>query len=142
MSCPCGHQFCWYCLKDYYASPHNVYSVHEPKECASIFISKIVFMTICISGIFLTLLGNEIFQKFMGYIFIGIAYLLQTISIDIVIALNVYAFNTFFLKRFSHGYNPNYNKPILVMIVLLDFLTIGALWWFDLLLNSALIIVA
>jgi hypothetical protein len=142
MSCPCGHQFCWYCLKDYYALPHNVYSVHEPKECASIFISKIVFMTICISGIFLTLLGNEIFQKFMSYIFIGIAYLLQTISIDIVIALNVYAFNTFFLKRFSHGYNPNYNKPILGMIVLLDFLTIGTLWWFDLLLNSALIIVA
>lgn len=58
MSCPCGHQFCWYCLKDYYPSGNNIYSVHEPKECASIFISKIVFTSTCVSGIFLTLLGN------------------------------------------------------------------------------------
>jgi hypothetical protein len=58
MSCPCGHQFCWYCLKDYYPAPANVYSVHEPRECAAIFISKLVFFCICVAGIFLTLLGN------------------------------------------------------------------------------------
>jgi len=28
MTCPCGHQFCWYCLKDYSASSNNLYSVH------------------------------------------------------------------------------------------------------------------
>lgn len=31
MSCPCGHQFCWFCLKDYSANAANVYSPHEPK---------------------------------------------------------------------------------------------------------------
>lgn len=78
----------------------------------------------------------------MGYIFIGIAYLLQTITLDIVIALNVFAINNLFLKRLNQGYNSNYNKPIFFAIVFLDLLTIGILWWFDLLLNSALIIVA
>ena len=28
MSCPCGHQFCWFCLKDYFPSSRNLYSVH------------------------------------------------------------------------------------------------------------------
>ena len=28
MTCPCGHQFCWFCLKDYYSNGNNVYSSH------------------------------------------------------------------------------------------------------------------
>lgn len=58
MSCPCGHEFCWYCLKDYFSSGNNLYSVHETKECAFIFFSKMAFISVCLLGVVLSFLGN------------------------------------------------------------------------------------
>lgn len=31
MTCPCGHEFCWFCLKDHAENNNNLYTVHEPK---------------------------------------------------------------------------------------------------------------
>jgi hypothetical protein len=93
MTCPCGHQFCWYCLKDYFTNSNNIYSVHDPKECAFIFISKIIFMSICLSGIVLTFLGNEIFHQFVSYFFVGLKYILLTIFVDLILISNFLVIN-------------------------------------------------
>jgi hypothetical protein len=98
MTCPCGHQFCWFCLKDHYASGTNVYSVHEPRECAFIFISKIMFMSMCLSGIVLTFLGNDIFHQFVGYFFVGVKYILLTFLVDFVLIGNFLLINQIFQK--------------------------------------------
>lgn len=31
MTCPCGHEFCWFCLKDHAENLNNLNTVHEPK---------------------------------------------------------------------------------------------------------------
>lgn len=111
MTCPCGHQFCWFCLKDYFSTANNVYSVHEPKECAFVFISKILFMSICLLGIILTFLGNDIFHQFVSYFFIGLKYILMTIFLDLIIISNVLVVNQIIQKvRYYHHYGHS-NRP-------------------------------
>ena len=98
MTCPCGHQFCWFCLKDHYNTGNNVYSVHEPRECAFIFISKIMFMSMCIAGIILTFLGNDIFHQCVSYFFIGVKYILLTFVVDLILIGNFLLINHIFQK--------------------------------------------
>lgn len=143
MSCPCGHQFCWYCLKDYYPSPHNVYSVHEPKECVSIVVSKVVFMVICTAGIFLTLLGNEIFQRFMGYFFVGMAYLLHTSILDLLIAINIFVINSILVRYYNrNSFTHKGSLYVGIALVVFDLLVVLVLLYFDLLVESAFILLA
>lgn len=142
MSCPCGHQFCWYCLKDYYHAANNVYSVHEPRECAAIFISKVIFIGICIAGIFLTLLGNEVFQRFMGYFFTGMAYIVHTLLLDLAIALNIFAINSLLVRHYNRSLltiNKG-NKIVVGGIIFCDLFVLLILYWLELLIDSALIL--
>jgi hypothetical protein len=142
MSCPCGHQFCWYCLKDYYPAANNVYSVHEPRECAAIFISKVIFIGICVAGIFLTLLGNEVFQRFMGYFFKGMAYIAQTLLLDLAIALNIFAINSLLVRHYNRSLLTIHkgNKIVIGSIIFCDLVVLLILYWLDLLIESAVIL--
>ena len=127
MTCPCGHQFCWFCLKDYYSNGNNVYSSHEPKECAFIFLSKMAFMCICICGIVLTFLGNDVFHKFVSYFFVGLKYILLTIFIDLILISNFLVINHIVQKIRNHrlyGFDDRLSniKFFIGALVFVDFL--------------------
>ena len=142
MSCPCGHQFCWYCLKDYYPAPNNVYSVHEPRECAAIFISKLAFTGICIAGIFLTLLGNDVFQRFVEYFFIGMRYLVHTLLLDAVIAINIFLINNLIVHHYNRPFY-DYSKMKkfgVAGLVIFDLIVLAILYYLELLVESGVII--
>ena len=114
-----------------------MYSVHDPKECACIFISKIIVMVICVSGIVLTFLGNDFFHQFVSYFFIGLKYVIGAVAIDLVIIGNYAAVNQFIerLRSFRlygvnyHGINP---KMILAIMVFFDVMVLGLLYYLDL----------
>ena len=55
-------------------------------------------MTMCLSGIVLTFLGNDIFHQFVGYFFIGIKYLLLTFVVDLILIGNFLLINQIFQK--------------------------------------------
>ena len=135
MTCPCGHQFCWFCLKDYYSNGSSVYSTHEPKECAFIFLSKMAFMSICICGIILTFLGNDVFHKFVSYFFVGLKYLLLTIFVDLILICNFLVINQLIQRIKNHrlyGYD-HWTSNIKVYISLLAFIDLLLLGLFYLL---------
>lgn len=142
MSCPCGHHFCWYCLKDYFPSANNIYSIHEPKECGAILISKLIFISICLSGIFFTILGNQIFREYMGYFFIGVGYMFQTLIIDLFIVANVVLINNFYLRYRNHYFYNNSGKYYVGILITIDLILIilAYIFFYDLLISSILII--
>lgn len=135
MTCPCGHQFCWYCLKDYFGTRNNVYSVHEPRECAFIFLSKIVFIFICVLGIALTFLGNQVFHAFVGYLFVGLKYILLSVFIDLVVIVNVLSINHIIQKIKNARIYGSDSRPhgIKLMIIGLTIIDIALLVLFYLL---------
>ena len=100
--------------------------------------SKIIFTTICISGIFLTLLGNEVFQMLMGYFYAGVAYLLHTLLIDLIIAVNILVGNTLIVRFFRQKRSKFFTY--LGIILACDIVIAVLLYWFDLLFQSAVII--
>jgi hypothetical protein len=137
MTCPCGHQFCWYCLKDYFNIRDNVYSVHEPRECAFIFISKIIFMTICILGIILTFLGNDIFHAFVGYFFIGIKYLFFSVFVDLTLISNFLVINHIVQKIRNtrlYGYDNGQMsvKFMIAGLAIIDIAVLSIFFYFEL----------
>lgn len=136
MTCPCGHQFCWYCLKDYFGTRNNVYSVHEPRECAFIFISKIIFMSICTLGIILTFLGNEVFHAFIALFFVGLKYLLLTLFIDLILISNFLMISHIVQKVRNiriYGYDNGQIgiKFMITGLVGLDLMLLVALYFFE-----------
>lgn len=95
------------------------------------------------AGIFLTLLGNEIFQKFMGYFFVGMAYLLHSLLLDIAIAINIFIINNLIVKHYNRLYsNPKSNKWMMGGLVAFDLIVVLLLYYFELLLDSAIILIA
>lgn len=51
MTCVCGHEFCWYCFKDYYYYKSVVYTQHSDSECTFTVLSKLIILLICVIGI-------------------------------------------------------------------------------------------
>ena len=52
----------------------------------------------CLSGIVLTFLGNDIFHQFVGYFFVGVKYILLTFLVDFVLIGNFLLINQIFQK--------------------------------------------
>jgi hypothetical protein len=125
MSCPCGHQFCWYCLKDYFHHPKNIYSVHEPKECAFIFFSKITMFFMCLCCIILTSFGNEVFQYILQLLFTGFKWFFHVLVVDIAIAINIIAVNQWYTRYNQFNYNQKgFNWMYLIGLLTFDLLAL------------------
>lgn len=142
MTCPCGHEFCWYCLKDYQFSQRNVYSVHEPKECAFIFFSKISLAVLSVIGVLLTFLGNDVFQMCMGAFFLGARYLLHAMILDILLAINVIVALQLINRHRQYHQQQHYlsSSVLVVGLAVVDLVAGGVLVWVGLLWESGVIL--
>lgn len=67
MTCPCGHEFCWFCYKDQsYGRAYRLYTQHNIPECSFIFLSKILLFCACVLTIIITLSGNQSIRQMQG----------------------------------------------------------------------------
>lgn len=77
----------------------------------------------------------------MGYFFVGMAYLLHTLALDLLIAVNIFVVNSLLVRHYNRNYLTNRaNKLMLGGLLFFDCLIIFLLFYFDLLLDSALIL--
>ena len=128
MTCPCGHQFCWFCLKDYVDSPSQIYSIHEPKECFFILFSKIVILFTCLISLSSFILGGESIRLILNWFFIAIAYLFHAILIDLWIIFQswlIYSMDK--QKNIAYSYYPFKHTSIplkIIVFIILNFVVI------------------
>ena len=59
-------------------------------------------MGICLVGVILTFLGNEVFHKFVSYFFVGLKYLLLGIFVDLLLIGNCLVVNHIIQKIRNH----------------------------------------
>ena len=59
-------------------------------------------MGVCVGGIILTFLGNDVFHQFVSYFFVGLKYLLLTIFIDLIVISNFLVINHIVQKIRNH----------------------------------------
>lgn len=94
-------------------------------------------MSICILGIILTFLGNDIFHSFVGYFFIGIKYLFLSLFIDLILISNFLVVNHIVQKiRNTRIYGYDYGqmsvKFMIAGLAVVDLALLGGFFYFEL----------
>ena len=83
MTCPCGHEFCWICMKDYFHKKENVYSPHEQFECVFILILKVFLVITCFLALVMTSVGHEGFRVFTSWLWSILTIIFRTLILDL-----------------------------------------------------------
>lgn len=80
----------------------------------------------------------------MGYFFVGLSYIFQTLIIDMAIVANVILINNFYIRSRSNFYYNNSAKYYMGILLAIDLLIIGLcfMFFFDLLISSLIIILS
>jgi hypothetical protein len=80
----------------------------------------------------------------MGYFFVGMAYLFHTLVLDILIAINIFVINNLLVKHYNRSFFNLHkgNKLMIGCLVFFDILSIFLLYYFDLLMESSMILLA
>lgn len=99
MTCSCGHEFCWYCLKDYKFADDSIYKQHNQKDCLFLLLTKIITLLFCFCCLILVYSGNESFNAAVAYGFKLLLAILRAIAIDGAIAVQFLILNQNFHRR-------------------------------------------
>jgi hypothetical protein len=122
MTCSCGHEFCWYCLKNYHNVANSQYEQHNQKDCLFLLLTKIITLILFMLSILLVTNGNENFNWMMQKAWSTIIIIIRALLTDGALVGEVIVLN-----RMNHAFHPF--RKILAIFLMFD-LVIGLLLWF------------
>lgn len=93
MTCSCGHEFCWYCLKDYKRTSTSRYKSHNQKDCLFLLMLKLIIVLSFAFSLALAYSGNEAFNKAISYSFKICLGILRAFAIDGAITIQLIVLN-------------------------------------------------
>ena len=117
MTCSCGHEFCWYCLKDYRFNHDTRYKEHNQKDCLFLLIIKVFILLLCLFCILLVSNGSKGFSGIMDYILTIFMGVLRTVAVDGGIAIQFAILN-------HNRYRRSAFKKLLYLFLGLDLVTL------------------
>jgi hypothetical protein len=111
MTCSCGHEFCWYCLKNYHNVNRSEYRQHNQKDCLFLLLIKGLTIIICFMSLLLITTGVDTFNWIMHCIFSGMLTVVRVLLTDGAIMAQIMV-----LMRMNSMYRP-FKRLLLVFVV-------------------------
>ena len=121
MTCTCGHEFCWYCLKDYVYNKNSKYENHNSKDCLLMLASKIFMILLCALSLTLVISGTEGFSRLSSWILFLLIGLMKVLMID-----GAMAFQAIFIAR--NYRNRSFLKKRLASFIAMDIIMFSLIY--------------
>lgn len=117
MTCSCGHEFCWYCLKDYKYSESSLYEQHNQKDCLLLLLIKVITLVFCFFSLLLVYSGNEFFNTTISYGWRILVGILRAVAIDGAIAVQ-------FMILTQNSHRRNQFRRLAVLFAIMDIIAL------------------
>lgn len=123
MTCSCGHEFCWYCLKNYHNVRESQYRQHNQKDCLFLFLTKVLILLLVTFSMMLVVSGSDTYSWALQKIWTGLVLLMRALVTDgAIVAQGIV------LNRMNTYYRP-FKRMLLTFLLADVFIGLG-LWYF------------
>ena len=130
MTCVCGHEFCWYCFKDFYYYKSVVYNQHSENECTFTVLSKFVIVLISLIGIVFNISPYYNMQFLFSYLPTILLFILKIVISNALITLNASMNHEIRLYHRHKSFKQTYGLLALANLVVLFLLWLFSIWKF------------
>jgi len=82
MTCSCGHEFCWYCLKNYHNVQDSQYRQHNQRDCLFLLLTKIVTVLLVLLSLMLVVSGSDNYSWALQKIWTAMLIVIRAVLTD------------------------------------------------------------